>query len=197
MTDIAQETDTPERCIVAHPWNPPHLVPLVELVPGNRTSSATVEAVRGFMEGMGKVPVVQNKEAIGAVGNRLTAALWREAIHIVLEGIADPEEVDKAITAGPGFRLAAVGTFLTYHLGGGDGGIASYLKHLGPTMADRWRTLGSFTSLSEEEAGSLVSLVERMGTVRSTPMDELIQRRDQRLAALLKARGRLAGGWEG
>jgi 3-hydroxyacyl-CoA dehydrogenase len=197
MTDIARQTQRPERCIVAHPWNPPHLVPLVELIPGERTSSATVEAVRQFMEELGKVPVVQNKEAVGAVGNRLTAALLREAIHIVLEGIADPEEVDKAITAGPGFRLAAVGTFLTYHLGGGEGGIASYLEHLGATMADRWKTLGSFTTLTDADREKVVSLVEHMGMVRAMPMNELTRWRDLRLAALLKARGRVEGGWEG
>jgi 3-hydroxypropionate dehydrogenase (NADP+) len=196
MTNIARQTAHPDRCIVAHPWNPPHLVPLVELIPGERTSAATVETTREFMEDLGKVPVVQKKEAIGAVGNRLTAALWREAIHIVLEGIADPGEVDKAITAGPGFRLAAVGTFLTYHLGGGEGGITSYMEHLGPTMADRWESLGALTSLSEDEKERVVSLVEGMELVQDSPMGELAQWRDRRLAALLKVRDLTPGGWE-
>ena len=196
MTDIARETQSPERCIVAHPWNPPYLVPLVELVPGERTSKATVEETREFMERLGKVPVIQKKEAVGAsdgtksgIGNRITSAIWREAINIVLEGIADPEEVDKAITAGLGLRLAALGTFLTYHLGGGEGGIASFLEHLGPAMSERWKTLGSFTSLSEGDKETLVSLVERMELVRTMSMDDLIEWRDERLATLLKARG--------
>ena len=189
MTDIARETQRPERCIVAHPWNPPYLVPLVELIPGEKTASATIEETRKFMERLGKMPVVQKKEAVGSIGNRITAAIWREAINIVLEGIAGPEEMDKAITAGPGFRLAVLGTFLTYHLGGGEGGIASYLEHIGPTMAERWKTLGTFTSLSEEDKEKLVSLVERMEPVRTMPMEELVKWRDGRLAALLKARG--------
>lgn len=189
MTKIAGETHRPARCIVAHPWNPPYLVPLVEVVPGERTSSTTIEETREFMERLGKVPVVQNKEAVGAIGNRITAAIWREAINIVLEGIAGPEEVDRAITAGLGLRLAAMGTFLTYHLGGGEGGIASYLARLGPTMAERWKTLGSFVSLSEEDREELVSSVERMELVRSMSMEELVKWRDERLATLLKARG--------
>jgi len=189
MTDIAKETHRPGRCIVAHPWNPPYLVPLVELVPGEGTSSATIERTREFMERLGKVPVIQNREAVGAIGNRITAAIWREAINIVLEGIAGPEEVDRAITAGLGLRLAAMGTFLTYHLGGGEGGIASYLEHLGPTMAERWKTLGAFVSLSEEDREQVVSSVERMTLVRTMSMEELVKWRDERLATLLKARG--------
>ena len=189
MTDIAGETQRPERCIVAHPWNPPYLVPLVELIPGKRTSDATVERTREFMEELGKVPVIQKKEAVGAIGNRITSAIWREAINIVLEGIADPEEVDTAITAGLGLRLAAMGTFLTYHLGGGEGGIASFLDHLGPAMAERWKTLGSFASLSEEDKESVISSVERMELVRTMSMEKLIEWRDERLATLLKARG--------
>jgi 3-hydroxypropionate dehydrogenase (NADP+) len=189
MTNIARETHRPGRCIVAHPWNPPYLVPLVELVPGERTSSTTIQTTREFMEGLGKVPVVQNKEAVGAIGNRITAAIWREAINIVLEGIAGPEEVDRAITAGLGLRLAAMGTFLTYHLGGGEGGIASYLAHLGPTMAERWKTLGAFESLSEEDREEIVSLVERMELVRTMSMAELVKWRDRRLVTLLRARG--------
>ena len=123
------------------------------------------------------------------IGNRITAAIWREAINIVLEGVAGPEEVDRAITAGLGLRLAAMGTFLTYHLGGGEGGIASYLAHLGPTMAERWKTLGAFVSLSEEDREQIVSSVERMELVRTMSMAELVKWRDERLATLLKARG--------
>jgi 3-hydroxypropionate dehydrogenase (NADP+) len=189
MTDIAQETQAPERCVVSHPWNPPHLVPLVELVPGKRTSMETVEQTRDFMASLGKVPVVQNKESVGAIGNRITAAIWREAINIVLEGIADPEEVDRAITAGLGLRLATMGTFLTYHLGGGEGGIASYLAHLGPTMEERWKTLGAFVSLSEEDAQTIISQVQHMELVRTLSMAELVKYRDDRLVALLRARG--------
>jgi len=189
MTDIARETRRPERCIVAHPWNPPYLVPLIELVPGQGTSSETIEETRAFMQSLGKVPVIQKKEAVGAIANRITAAIFREAINIVLEGIADPEEVDRAITAGPGFRSAVLGPFLTYHLAGGEGGIASYLQHIGPTMAERWKTLGSFTSLSDRDREQLVVSVEGMEPVRRMSMEELVRWRDGRLATLVKARG--------
>lgn len=186
MTNIARNTHRPERCLVAHPWNPPCLVPLVELVPGARTSSETVEETRRLMESLDKVPVVQKKEAVGAIGNRITAAIWREAINIVLEGIADPEEVDKAMVAGPGFRLAVCGPFLTYHLGGGEGGIASYLEHIGPTMSERWKTLGAWEALSGKDEERLVGLVEQMEMVRAMSMGELVRRRDEGLADLLR-----------
>jgi len=147
MTEIQKVTENPERCITAHPWNPPHLMPLVEIIPGRETSLETVEATRNFMTALGKVTVLQKKETAGSIGNRLAAALWREAINIVDEGIADLEDVDKAVSAGPGLRWAITGPHLSYHLGGGKGGIEHFLDHLGSAMESRWKSLAKWTTL--------------------------------------------------
>jgi len=132
MTEIQKGMGLhPERSIVAHPWNPVHLVPLVELSPGERTSRETVERTRSVMEGIGKVPVVLRKEAPGFIANRLSAALWREALDLVDRGVASVEDIDRAVRAGPGMRWAIMGPYLTYHLGGGAGGIEYLMRHIG------------------------------------------------------------------
>ncbi|MFB0558899.1 MAG: 3-hydroxyacyl-CoA dehydrogenase family protein, partial [Candidatus Bathyarchaeia archaeon] len=129
MTEIQRAVELhPERCIVAHPWNPVHLIPLVELSPGELTSRRTVERTCAVMENIGKVPVVLRKEVPGFIANRLSAALWREALDLVDSGVASVEDVDKAVRAGPGIRWAIMGPYLTYHLGGGAGGIEYLMR---------------------------------------------------------------------
>lgn len=103
-------------------------MPLVEIIPGKKTSSEIIKETYNFMTSIGKVAVVQRKETIGSIGNRLAAALWREAINLVDEGVADLEEIDKAVSAGPGLRWAVIGPHLSYHLGGGRGGIEYFSR---------------------------------------------------------------------
>lgn len=137
-------TRHPERVILAHPFNPPHLIPLVEVGGGRATSPAVIDAAMAFYRRIGKHPIHLKKEATGHVSNRLQIALWREAFHIVQSGIASVEDVDAAIAHGPGLRWALLGPFLNIHLSGGAGGIRGLLESpLGKATVDMWDELGT------------------------------------------------------
>lgn len=174
----------PERGVVAHPWNPAHLVPLVEICPGERTSAEAVERTRALMEDIGKVPVVLMKEAPGFIANRLSAALWREALHLVDTGVASVEDVDKAVSAGPGMRWAIMGPYLTYHLGGGKGGIEYLMRHIGVKKAAWLETMAKWTVTPESAVEKAIEGVEEM--VRGKTLEELERWRDGYLVALNK-----------
>ena len=141
-SDMAARMREPGRLLVGHPFNPPHVVPLVEVVPGAQTSPEGAQAAADFYRSLGKVPVVLRKEIGGFVANRLQSALFRESVHLVLEGVVTPEELDRVVTESVGVRWATAGPFESYHLGGGPGGIRHLLEHLGPGMARRWKDLG-------------------------------------------------------
>ncbi|WP_439876742.1 3-hydroxyacyl-CoA dehydrogenase NAD-binding domain-containing protein (plasmid) [Bacillus mycoides] len=141
-SEIAGKMKNPERMLIGHPFNPPHLVPLVEVVPGQLTVSSAVKKAVNFYEALGKNSLVLKKEMDGFVANRLQSALFREAIHLVLEGVVSMKELDEIVTSSIGLRWAAGGPFLTFHLGGGKGGFPAFLKHLGPGMNDLWDHLG-------------------------------------------------------
>ncbi|MFQ6192851.1 3-hydroxyacyl-CoA dehydrogenase NAD-binding domain-containing protein [Streptomyces sp. NPDC000405] len=130
------------RLLVAHPFNPPHIVPLVEIVPGERTAEKTVEKAIAFYRALGKTPVRLRKELPGFAANRLQGAVLQEAIHLVLSGVVDAEELDTVMKASLGGRYAAVGPFESFHLGGGPGGIRHMMRHLGPGLAQGWQRLG-------------------------------------------------------
>ncbi|PLP58852.1 3-hydroxyacyl-CoA dehydrogenase [Mesorhizobium loti] len=182
-SDLQLRCGRAERVLVAHPFNPPHLVPLVELVKGSATAQAAQDAAYGFLERIGKVPIKVAREAPGHVANRMTAALWREAVHIVAEGIASVEDVDRAIRSGPGLRWAIDGPHMLYHLGGGEGGIAAYLKHLGPAQEARWSSLGA-PKLDAKTCAALISGIEDEAAGQS--IEKLSARRDRLLIALLQ-----------
>ena len=133
----------PERCVIGHPFNPPHLIPLVEVVGGAQTAPATVERAMAFYTAIGKRPIHIRREVAGHVANRLQAALWREAVHLVAAGVASVADVDTAISEGPGLRWALMGPHLTFHLAGGEGGMAHFLNELGAPMESWWDDLGS------------------------------------------------------
>ena len=182
-TDLQVRCRHPERVLVAHPFNPSHLLPLVELVRGAKTSEAVQNAAAEFFERIGKVPVRVQKEVVGHVANRMAAALWREAVHIVAEGVASVEDVDRSIRFGPGLRWAIYGPHMLYHLGGGDGGIRGYLEHLGPAQEARWQELGS-PRLTEPVKEKIISGIEEEAAGKS--VTELQNRRDRLLVELLK-----------
>ena len=186
MSTIQKATENPDRCIVAHPWNPPHLMPLVEIVPGKNTSCDVVNATQEFMTELGKVAVVQKKEVSGTIGNRLAASLWREAIDLVHSGVAELEDIDKAVSAGPGIRWAILGPYLSYHLGGGTGGIESFLSHLGPAMEARWRTLATWTAIPHSGQEKITHDIRKMPVVQDKPIEEIVRWRDEKLAELLR-----------
>ena len=182
-SDLQIGASHPERILVGHPMNPPHMVPMVELVAGRMTSSEAMDKAEDFYTQMDRVVIRVKKEVTGHLANRLTSALYREAVYLVAEGIADVRDIDKAITYGPGLRWALLGPHLTYHLGGGRGGYRQYLDHLGPTQEARWKELGE-SSLSEELKQILVAGIEQ--ELLEQDQDSLVQRRDQALLELLQ-----------
>lgn len=182
-SDLQLRCRHPERVLVVHPFNPPHLVPLVELVRGGATAQAAQDAAYDFMLRIGKVPIKVAREAPGHVANRMTAALWREAVNIVAEGIASVADVDRAIRCGPGLRWAIDGPHMLYHLGGGEGGMAAYLEHLGPAQEARWASLGA-PRLDAKTCAALIAGVEEEAAGQD--IEELSARRDRLLIALLR-----------
>jgi len=133
----------PERTVIGHPFNPPHLIPLVEVVGGERTGAAAIEGALAFYKAIGKRPIHIRREVAGHVANRLQAALWREAVHLVAAGVASVSDVDAAISEGPGLRWALMGPHLTFHLAGGTGGMTHFLDQLGPPLESWWDDLGN------------------------------------------------------
>lgn len=124
----------PERCVIGHPFNPPHLIPLVEVVAGEKTSQASVDKAMAFYRTIGKHPIHIKKEVKGHVANRLQAALWREAVSLVADGVCSVADCDAAIAYGPGLRWALMGPHLTFHLAGGEGGMTHFMSHLTPAL---------------------------------------------------------------
>ncbi|PCI87603.1 MAG: 3-hydroxyacyl-CoA dehydrogenase [Hyphomicrobiales bacterium] len=183
-SDLQEKCVNQHRILVTHPFNPPHLIPLVELVAGKNTASASIDIAYDFYQNIGKKPIRVSKEAIGHVANRLTAALWQEAVNIVAEGIASVEDVDRAIANGPGLRWAIHGPHMLYHLGGGEGGIEAYLNHLGPAQEARWKDLGR-PVLDAPTRQKLIDGV--FDEANGQSLLDLKQDRDKKLVALLKA----------
>lgn len=180
-SDITKGTPAPERIIIAHPFNPPHLVPLVELY---GPDTELVQRLVDFYRSIGKQPVMLRKEMIGHIANRLSSALWREALYLLQEGVASVEDIDIAVTAGPGLRWAIQGPFLTYHLGGGQGGIRHYLEHLGPSQEYRWASLGQPT-MNDALYEQVIHGVEAATQGQSLP--QLFSERDRQLTAIQQA----------
>lgn len=177
----------PDRVLVAHPFNPPHLVPLVEVVGGRKTSEDAVARTMSMMSALGRRPVRVRAELPGHVVNRLQAALWREAYDLVQRGAISVADLDLAVSSGPGLRWALLGPIATQHLSGGPGGLAHVLEHLGPPMVEWWADLRE-PELTPELADRLVEGVaaELAGRER-----EVLARRDQALTELLALKDRL------
>lgn len=181
-SDLSPGLQDPSRLITAHPFNPPHLVPLVEIY---GTDTARIEKAEALYRAAGRVPVRLKKDATGHIANRLASALWREAVFMVQDGIADVEAIDAALVNGPGLRWSVLGAHMAYHLGGGAGGMAGYLAHLGPSQERRWSALGA-PSLTSEVQAELVAGTCRAAAGRDIPTLEAT--RDKALIAALRAR---------
>ena len=141
MTDIQAKCSTPERTVIAHPFNPPYLLPLVEMIGGEKTSPKTVEWTEQFYRVAGKEPLVMKKEIPGFIATRLQEAIWREALHMVANGEATVEQIDQAVVNGPGPRWALMGPCEIFHIGGGEGGMANCLDQFGPALKLPWTRL--------------------------------------------------------
>jgi 3-hydroxyacyl-CoA dehydrogenase len=181
-SDLAQTLTHPNRFILAHPFNPPHLMPLVEIY---GAESDLRDRAAAFYRRLNRVPVCLKREARGHIANRLASALWREAVNIVASGIADVSDVDLALVHGPGLRWSVIGAHMAYHLGGGPGGIDHYLQHLGPSQERRWADLGT-PQLTPEVCRLLCDGIAEEAAGRS--IAELEQERDAALMATLKLR---------
>jgi 3-hydroxyacyl-CoA dehydrogenase len=177
----------PERCVIGHPFNPPHLVPLVELVGGAKTSEATIERATEFYTQLGKQAVRVRKEVPGHVANRLQAALAREVYYLVAEGIISVADVDKALSWGPGLRWGIMGQVLLNHLGGGQGGIEHFFEQFTKPMTAWWKVLGSPELTSEVQRKLIDGLHAEVGA-RTVP--ELEAQRDEILLGLLELRNK-------
>jgi len=175
----------PERLVVGHPFNPVYLLPLVEVVAGERTSGETVARACAFYESVGMRPLRVRREVDGFVADRLLEALWREALWLVHDGVATTGEVDDAIRLGPGLRWAQMGTFLTYRIAGGEGGMRHFLAQFGPALQWPWTRLTDVPELGDELLDAIATQSDEQAeglTVR-----ELERRRDDVLVSLLHA----------
>ncbi len=185
MTEIQRFTQRPDRCITSHPFNPPYLVPLVEIVPGAKTSKMTARKTSEFFSSLGRVPIVVRKEVAGFVGNRLAAALWREAIDLVAKGVVSAEEVDKAVYAGLGLRWAIMGQHLIYSINGGKGGMPDFIKRYGPGYSNIWKSMDTWTEISPSMASKLIKSIRHMQLVTNKSYEELVRQRDEKLISIL------------
>jgi 3-hydroxyacyl-CoA dehydrogenase len=179
----------PERCVIAHPFNPPHLVPLVEIVGGAKTSKDTIERADEFYTSIGQRTVRVNKEMPGHVANRLQAALSREVYYLVAEGVVSAADVDTALSWGPGLRWGIMGSLMLNHLGGGPGGIEHFFQQFTGPMTAWWKTLGS-PVLTPEVQKKLIDSVHAEAGARS--IDELAAERDEVLLGLIELRNKVA-----
>lgn len=183
ISDIQRGARYPERYVAGHPINPPHIMPLIEVSGGALTAIDAVEWAMRFYAWLGKKPVRLMRDIEGHIAGRLSAALWREAVSLVEQGIAGVEEIDEAVRHGPGLRWATMGPHITYHLGGGEGGIRHYLEHLGPSQQKRWDSLGTprlTTALINRIAEGVLN------EARGRSVSDLEDERDRRLAAAIK-----------
>lgn len=184
MTEMARFAADASRLVVGHPFNPPYLIPLVEVVGGERSAPWAVERACAFYEAAGKSVIRMEQELPGFIGNRLQDAIWREALHMVAAGEATVEQIDQAITKGPGLRWALMGPCLTFHLAGGEGGMAHMLDHFGPSLKEPWTRLEA-PELTSALRHAMVEGCAREAAGRT--IGELVRQRDRGLIGILKA----------
>ena len=174
----------PGRVVLGHPFNPPHLIPLVEVGGGKLTSEDAIERALAFYRAIGKHPIRLRREIKGHVANRLQAALWQEAFHLVSCGVASVADVDAAIAHGPGLRWSLLGPFLNLHLSGGEGGIGGLFdKPLWQATEGMWRDLGSLSVDADLGNRVMAGVTDEIG---ARDLAELVRQRDEALVKLLK-----------
>lgn len=184
MSDMAADVKGhAERFVVGHPFNPPYLVPFCEVCGGERTAQAVVDWTAGFYESIGKKVAKMEQELPGFIGNRLQEALWREALHMVANKECSVEDIDKAIAYGPGLRWAIMGHCLTYHLGGGQGGMAHLLDHFEESLKEPWTRLEA-PPLTQQLKDDMVAGC--LSQANGASIDELVQERDDCLIRIMQ-----------
>jgi 3-hydroxyacyl-CoA dehydrogenase len=175
----------PERVLVGHPFNPPHIIPLVEVVGGAKTSPAAIEQALSFYASIGKKPILLHKELPGHVGNRLQAALYREVMYLIQQGVLSVADADDAVSYGPGLRWGVMGPSLQWHLGGGAGGIKHFMEHLMDPMASMIKVLGTPDVTPELKQTIANGVLQEAG---NRSVDQLAQEENAVLLGLLKLR---------
>ena len=184
LTELQRGWHDPGRLVLGHPFNPPHLIPLVEVMGNDRTAPGVVAWTRALYESVGKVTIELRREVPGHVANRLQAALWREAIHLVDEGVASVRDIDTAISSGPGLRWAAMGPTLLFHLGAGEGGLAAFCERYADSFNRWWDDLGE-PHLDQATAERLVDGLSSGPALGD--IDALAAERDRILTAVIAA----------
>jgi len=187
VSSLQEACAHPERCVLGHPFNPVHLMPLVEVGGGKKTAPEAVEAVTGLYLSMGKQPVHVRNEIVGHLANRLTAAMFREAVALVEDGYATIEDIDRAIRFGPALKWAIQGQFTTFHTSGGAGGLENFLRHFGPGIAGRWRTM-RVPDLADPALQAELAM-QMAAATGGEPVEEIARRQDETLLKLLALLG--------
>ena len=175
----------PERCVIGHPFNPPHIIPLVEVVGGVKTSPAAIQQAMAFYAAIGKKPILLHKELPGHVGNRLQAALYREVMHLIQQGVLSVADADDAVSWGPGLRWGVMGPSLQWHLGGGPGGIEHFMEHLMDPLAGMMKALGT-PDITPDLKRTIVEGVLKEAGPRS--VEQLAHEENELLVGLLRLR---------
>ncbi len=186
LADMQQGWRDPGRFVLGHPFNPPHLIPLVEVLGNAETSEAALELAEAFYAACKKVTIRLNKEVPGHVANRLQAALWREAINLAVEGVASVSDIDKAVATGPGLRWAVMGPHMLFSLGSGGQGMEGFCERFGDGIQAWWETMGR-PGLTPEVRRILADGVKDEEAGRD--FAALSAERDRKLVAILKAIG--------
>ena len=195
ITEIAKNAQYPERFIGAHPYNPPHLIPLVELTKGDKTDTHVLEVAKEFYQIIDKEPVVLQKEALGFICNRIQMAVYREVCDLVMNSVCTIEDADKAVTYGPGLRWAIMGPSLVFELGGGEGHIDGLMKHLNPSISLWLHDMADFKDFPDEFPEIARKGVEE--ALKNRPKEignddqSLAEYRDKMLISLLKLHKKL------
>ena len=187
MSEIQAGCRRPERTVIGHPFNPPHVIPLVEVVGGKKTAPETIDAAMSFYASIGKKPIHLKKELPGHVANRIQSALYREVVWCIAQGVLDVADSDDAVSWGPGLRWGVMGPNLLWHLGGGEGGIQHFMDTLMPRMAAAWQGLGTPELTPELKDKIVTGVLKEAG---GQPIDALEAQRDAMLFGLLAVRAK-------
>jgi len=183
VSDMQQNAQHPERIVLGHPFNPPHLIPLVEVIGGKQTSADAIARTMDFYTAIGKKPVHIKKEVKGHVVNRLQAALFKEAFYLIDEGVISVADLDAAIAHGPGLRWAFLGPCMNLHLSGGRGGMEHLLEHLGPAFTEWWADMHDVT-LTDALKQKLIDGMDDQ--LQGIDQKALINKRDAMMRSLIK-----------
>ena len=184
MTEIQKQCSTPERTVIGHPFNPPYLLPLVEIVGGKKTNQEAVNWASEFYKSAGKSPLVMKKEIPGFVATRLQEALWREALHMVSNGEATPADIDNALINGPAARMAVQGQCMAFHVACGEGGMATNLDQFGPALKLPWTRLKA-PELTKDLRDKMVDGCAEMAGDQH--FEKMAEDRDRKIVAVLNA----------